>query len=56
MATKKNRKPAKKIKSLRAKTVGAKQAKTVKGGDRATFNDLNITHTIDKTTPILFTK
>jgi type VI protein secretion system component Hcp len=55
MATKKNRKPAKKIKSLRSKTVSAKQARTVKGG-KATFNDLNFTHNVDKASPVLFTK
>jgi hypothetical protein len=32
MATKRNKKPAKKVKTLRAKSLSAKQAKGVRGG------------------------
>jgi hypothetical protein len=51
MVTKKSRKPAKKVKSLPAKSVNARQAKGVKGGA-----EFVITKNVDKSTPILFTK
>jgi hypothetical protein len=35
MVAKKNKTPAKKVRSLPAKGVSAKQARTVKGGDKA---------------------
>ena len=56
MATKKSRKPAKKVKSLRAKTLDAKQAKRVKGGgttkgDKAKLSDFTFSHVYDKSSP-----
>ena len=51
MVAKKNKKPAKKVKSLPTKSVSARQAKGVKGGA-----EFQITKNVDKTTPVLFTK
>jgi type VI protein secretion system component Hcp len=59
MVTKKSRKPAKKVKSLPAKSVSARQARGVKGGDKAkgggkaTVHDMSFTHNIDKSSPVL---
>ncbi len=50
MVTKKSRKPAKKVKSLPAKSVSARQARGVKGG-AAEFQIMKV---VDKTTPVLF--
>jgi hypothetical protein len=54
MVTTKSRKPAKKVKSLPAKSVSARQARGVKGGDKAKgdgkvqTHDLSITKFLDK--------
>jgi len=55
MVAKKSRKPAKKVKSLPAKSVKAKHARGVKGGN-VSFSEFQISHNIDKATPILYTK
>ena len=52
MATKKSRKPAKKVKSLKAKSLNAKQARSVKGG-KAKLQDISFVHNVDKASPVL---
>ena len=47
MATKKNRKPTKKVKSLPARAVNPKVARRVKGGD-VSHAEFNFTHQVDK--------
>lgn len=48
MAAKRTKRTTKRVKSLAAKKVGAKKASEVKGGDRVSFHELNISHPIDK--------
>jgi type VI protein secretion system component Hcp len=55
MVAKKSRKPAKKVKSLPAKSVNARQARGVKGGN-VSLSDFTITKTVDKSTPVLYSK
>ena len=44
MATKRNKKPSKKVKTLRTKSVSAKQAKGVRGGGVNAASKLSSTH------------
>lgn len=55
MATRKSRKPAKKVKSLKAKSLNAKQARSVKGG-KTTLQDISFVHSVDKASPVLLQK
>jgi hypothetical protein len=54
MATRRTKRTTKRVKNLAAKKVGAKRAKEVKGGGKVSFQELSVSHTMDKSTPKSF--
>ncbi|HEX7251399.1 MAG TPA: hypothetical protein VF376_00870 [Thermoanaerobaculia bacterium] len=51
MATKRTKRTTKRVKSLAAKKVSAKQANAVKGGGKVSHQDFQVVRSSDKATP-----
>ena len=54
MATKRTKRTTKRVKNLAAKKVGTKRASQVKGGGKASFKELNFSHSTDKASPKIY--